>query len=238
MTDKKLAVVLLSGGLDSCVTVAVARRDYQLAFFHGNYGQRTVHRELRSFRELVKFFEPRTTFEAELNFLGHIGGSSLTDTHLPVPEDAVEPQGLPSTYVPFRNTIIIAAAVAWAEVIGAGAIFVGANLIDSPEYPDCRPEYYQAYEKLIELGTGPETHISLQTPLIHLDKAGIIRLGLQLEAPLELTWSCYQNENLACGRCSSCRLRLKGFAEVGVRDPIPYEAGDIHSEGKGRPGLY
>ena len=171
---------------------------------------------------MAKFFQPRAAFEAELNFLGHIGGSSLTDTHLPVPEDAVEPPGLPSTYVPFRNTIIIAAAVAWAEVIGARAIFVGANLIDSPGYPDCRPEYYQAYEKVIELGTGPDTHITLQTPLIHLDKAGIIRLGLELEAPLELTWSCYQNEELACGRCSSCRLRLKGFAEAGVADPIPY----------------
>ena len=222
MTGKKLAVVLLSGGLDSCVTAAVARQDYQLAFFHGNYGQRTVHRELCAFRELAKFFQPRAAFEAELNFLGQIGGSSLTDTHLPVPEAAVEPPGLPSTYVPFRNTIIIAAAVAWAEVIGAKAIFVGANLIDSPGYPDCRPEYYRAYEKLIELGTGLDTHITLHTPLIHLDKAGIVRLGLELEAPLELTWSCYQNDDLACGRCSSCRLRLKGFAEAGVADPIPY----------------
>lgn len=222
MTKRELAVVLLSGGLDSCVTAAVARQQHQLAFFHGNYGQRTVHRELRSFRDLVKFFQPRATFEAELNFLGHIGGSSLTDSHIPVPEDAGEPHGLPSTYVPFRNTIIIAAAVAWAEVIGAGAIFVGANLIDSPEYPDCRPEYYEAYQKVVELGTGLNTHITLQTPLIHLDKAGIVRLGLELGAPLELTWSCYQNEDLACGRCSSCRLRLKGFAQAGIEDPIPY----------------
>ncbi len=222
MTEKKLAVILLSGGLDSCVTAAVARQDYQLAFFHANYGQRTVHRELQAFRDLAVFFQPRYTFEAELNFLGHIGGSSLTDTNRSVPVDAIEPPGLPSTYVPFRNTIIIAAAVAWAEVISARAIFIGANLVDSPGYPDCRPEYYQAYEKLIELGTGPDTHITLQTPLIHLDKAGIIRLGLELGAPLELTWSCYQNEGLACGRCSSCRLRLKGFAAAGIKDPIPY----------------
>jgi 7-cyano-7-deazaguanine synthase len=222
MTDKELAVVLLSGGLDSCVAAAVASQTYTLALFHANYGQRTVRRELRAFRDLADFFQPRTTFEAELNFLGRIGGSSLTDTHLAVPEDSVEPQGLPSTYVPFRNTVIIAAAVAWAEVIGAGAIFIGANQIDSPGYPDCRPEYYQAYERLIELGTGPNTHITLQTPLIDLDKAGIVRLGLKLQAPLELTWSCYQNEDLACGRCSSCRLRLKGFAEARVKDPIPY----------------
>ena len=135
MTDRKLAVVLVSGGLDSCVTAAVARRDFQLAFFHANYGQRTVHRELRAFRELAVFFQPRYTYEAELNFLGHIGGSSLTDTHLPVPETAVEPPGLPSTYVPFRNTIIIAAAVAWAEVIGATAIFIGANMHRQPRLP-------------------------------------------------------------------------------------------------------
>jgi 7-cyano-7-deazaguanine synthase len=222
MTEKKLAVVLLSGGLDSCVTAAVARQDFNLAFFHANYGQRTIHRELQAFRDLTVFFRPCHPFEAELNFLGHIGGSSLTDTHLPVPEDAVESPGLPSTYVPFRNTIIIAAAVAWAEVIGAAAICVGANLIDSPGYPDCRPEYYEAYGKLIELGTGPNTHITIRTPLIHLDKAGIVRLGLELQAPLELTWSCYQNEDRACGRCSSCRLRLKGFAAAGVKDPIPY----------------
>jgi 7-cyano-7-deazaguanine synthase len=224
MTDRKLAVVLVSGGLDSCVTAAVARQDFTLAFFHANYGQRTVHRELRAFRDLAGFFQPRHTFEAELRFLGHIGGSSLTDTHLSVPQAAVEPPGLPSTYVPFRNTIIIAAAVAWAEVIGATAIFVGANIIDSPGYPDCRPEYYQAYYRLIELGTGPDTHITLRTPLIQLDKADIVRLGLALQAPLELTWSCYQNENRACGRCSSCRLRLHGFAAAGVTDPIPYEA--------------
>lgn len=227
MTDKKIAVVLLSGGLDSCVTAAVARREFNVAFFHANYGQRTVHRELQAFRKLAMFFQPRQTFEAELNFLGHLGGSSLTDSHLPVPETAVEPPGLPSTYVPFRNTIIIAAAVAWAEVIGAVAIFIGANMIDSPGYPDCRPEYYQTYERLIELGTGPDTHIALQTPLIHLDKADIVRLGLELQAPLELTWSCYQNEDRACGRCSSCRLRLKGFAQAGVKDPIPYESPEV-----------
>jgi 7-cyano-7-deazaguanine synthase len=222
MTEKKLAVVLLSGGLDSCVTASVARREFNLAFFHANYGQRTVHRELRAFHELALFFRPLYTFEAEMNFLGDIGGSSLTDLHLQVPEAANEPPGLPSTYVPFRNTIIIAAAVAWAEVIGASVIFIGANEIDGPGYPDCRPEYYQAYETLIELGTGPDTHITLQTPLIQLDKAAIVRLGLELLAPLELTWSCYQNEDQACGRCSSCRLRLQGFAKAGAKDPIPY----------------
>lgn len=224
MGEKNLAVVLVSGGLDSCVTAAVARRDFRLAFFHANYGQRTVHRELRAFRDLAVFYQPRHTFEAELNFLGHIGGSSLTDTHLQVPEADTESPGLPSTYVPFRNTIIIAAAVAWAEVIGARAIFIGANEIDGPGYPDCRPGYFQAFERLIALGTGPDTHITLETPLIQLDKADIVRLGLELQAPLDLTWSCYQNEDRACGRCSSCLLRLKGFAQAGVIDPILYES--------------
>jgi 7-cyano-7-deazaguanine synthase len=223
MTVRKLAVVLVSGGLDSCVTAAVARKDFDVAFFHANYGQRTGRRELRAFRELAGYFEPRHAFEAEFNFLGQMGGSSLTDTTLPVPEAPDEPPGLPSTYVPFRNTIIIAAAVAWAEVIGAAAIFIGANMIDGPGYPDCRPAYYQAYNRLIDLGTGPDTHITLHTPLIEMGKGDIVRLGLELQAPLELTWSCYQQEDRACGRCSSCRLRLQGFAEAGAQDPIPYE---------------
>ncbi|MBM4288017.1 MAG: 7-cyano-7-deazaguanine synthase QueC [Deltaproteobacteria bacterium] len=223
MSKKKVAVVLLSGGLDSCVTAAVAQRDFELALFHGNYGQRTVHRELRAFRELAVFFQTRHRLEAAMHFLKTIGGSSLTDDRLPIPEDLDDPPGLPLTYVPFRNTILLAAAVAWAEVIGASAIFIGANRIDSPGYPDCRPEYFEAYSRLIELGTGPNTHLEIHTPLIHLDKAGIVRLGLELHAPLELTWSCYQNEDRACGRCSSCRLRLRGFAQAGVKDPIPYE---------------
>jgi 7-cyano-7-deazaguanine synthase len=224
MGDKNLAVVLLSGGLDSCVAAAVAQRDYELALFHADYGQRTVRRELQAFREQAIFFQSRRLLEVDLNFLGAVGGSSLTDDSRPIPEGANEPPGLPPTYVPFRNTILIAAAVAWAEVMGATAIFIGANNIDSQGYPDCRPEYYEAYNRLIPLGTGPNAHIQIRTPLIRLDKAGIVRLGLEMQAPLELTWSCYQNEDRACGRCSSCRLRLKGFAEAGIKDPIPYES--------------
>jgi 7-cyano-7-deazaguanine synthase len=227
MGDKNLAVVLLSGGLDSCVAAAVARRDFELALFHADYGQRTGRRELQAFREQAVFFETRHYLEADLNFLGALGGSSLTDYSRPILAGDDEPPGLPPTYVPFRNTILIAAAVAWAEVIGATALFIGANELDSPGYPDCRPEYYTAYNRLIELGTGPNTHIEIHTPLIRLDKAGIVRLGLELQAPLELTWSCYQNEDRACGRCSSCRLRLKGFARAGVTDPISYESNQV-----------
>ena len=222
MTAIKRAIVLVSGGLDSCVTAAVAQQNYALAFFHADYGQRTLRRERRAFRDLAAYFQPEQTLEVDLAFLGALGGSSLTDMSLTVPLNKEASPGLPSTYVPFRNTILIAAAVAWAEVIGATVIFIGANLIDGPGYPDTRPEYYEAFERLIELGTGPETHIRLQTPLIHLDKAGIVRLGQELRAPFHLTWSCYQNEDLACGRCSSCRLRLQGFAQAGLKDPIPY----------------
>lgn len=218
-----LAVVMLSGGLDSCVTTAVARRDFEVALFHANYGQRTLARELAAFRALAAFWGVNRVLEADLSFLGRLGGSSLTDPGLPVPVGEEEPPGIPPTYVPFRNSIFLAAAVAWAEVLGAGAIFIGANILDNPGYPDCRPEYFTAYNRVIELGTRPETGIAIHTPLIHLDKAGIIRLGLELGAPVELTWSCYQNEDAACGRCSSCLLRLKGFAAAGISDPIKYQ---------------
>jgi 7-cyano-7-deazaguanine synthase len=219
---KSLAVVLASGGLDSCVTAAVARQHYDLALFHANYGQRTLARELQAFRSQAAFYRVTATLEVDLRYLGEIGGSSLTDYSQAVPTAEVESPGIPSTYVPFRNTNLLAAAVAWAEVIQAEALFIGANVLDNPGYPDCRPEYFQAFNQLIELGTRPETHILIHTPLIDLDKAGIVRLGLELGAPLDLTWSCYQDDVRACGQCSSCRLRLKGFATAGVTDPIPY----------------
>lgn len=220
---RSLAVVLASGGLDSCVAAAVARRDYDLALFHANYGQRTLRRELTAFRAQAAFYQAAATLEVDLNYLGEIGGSSLTELDLAVPTAEEEPPGIPSTYVPFRNTNLLAAAVAWAEVLGAEAVFIGANVLDNPGYPDCRPEYFEAFNRLIELGARPETRLAIHTPLIHLDKGGIVRLGLKLAAPLELTWSCYQNEIRACGRCSSCRLRLKGFAAAGLPDPIPYQ---------------
>ena len=152
-------MVLASGGLDSCVTAAVARRDFDLALFHANYGQRTLTRELQAFRAQAAFYQVASTLEVDLNYLGEIGGSSLTDFDRAVPTDEVEPPGIPSTYVPFRNTNLLAAAVAWAEVLGAEAVFIGANVLDNPGYPDCRPEYFEAFNRLIELGTRPETHL-------------------------------------------------------------------------------
>ncbi len=223
MKPRPLAVVLLSGGLDSCVAAAVAREDHELAFCHANYGQRTLTRELTAFRAQAAFFGVKLIQEVDLAFLGRIGGSSLTDLKQTVPPGAEESPGIPSTYVPFRNSLFLATAVAWAEVLGAEAVFIGANVLDNPGYPDCRPAYFEAFNRLIELGTRPETHIHIKTPLIHLDKGGIVRLGLSLQAPLELTWSCYVQEEKACGRCSSCLLRLRGFAATGVPDPIDYD---------------
>jgi 7-cyano-7-deazaguanine synthase len=223
MTAKPTAVILASGGLDSCVAAALARRDYRLALCHANYGQRTVARELKAFREQAAFFGVNLTLEVDLSFLGQIGGSSLTDTHLAVPPSAEEGSGIPSTYVPFRNSLLLAVAVAWAEVLGATAVFIGANILDNPGYPDCRPAFFEAFNRVIALGTRPETHVDIKTPIIHLDKAGIVRLGLELGAPFELSWSCYVNDEVACGRCSSCALRLKGFAAAGAVDPIPYQ---------------
>lgn len=229
MSDRPVAVILASGGLDSCVAAAWAARDFELAFFHADYGQRTLTRERAACRAQAAHFQVRRLLEVDLGFLGRLGGSSLTDPRLPVPQSADEPPGLPSTYVPFRNALLLAAATAWAEVLHAAAVVIGANILDNPGYPDCRPEFFQAFEKVMELGTGPDTHLKILTPLIDLDKAGIIRLGLELQAPLHLTWSCYQENLLACGRCSSCRLRLKGFAAAGVTDPIRYAPGGRHA---------
>jgi len=229
MRTKPRAVVLLSGGLDSCVAAAVARRKFEPAFCHANYGQRAVGRELEAFRALAAFYEVNQLLTVDLTFLGEMGGSSLTDVRQAVPTGSEEPPGIPSTYVPFRNSLFLAAAVAWGEVLGAEAVFIGANVLDNPGYPDCRPAYFEAFNRVIALGTRPETHIRLETPLINLDKAGIVRLGLELGAPLHLTWSCYLNEDRACGRCSSCRLRLKGFAGAGAADPISYQPDNYSS---------
>jgi 7-cyano-7-deazaguanine synthase len=222
MNTRPVAIILASGGLDSCVAAAMAQKEYDLAFCHANYGQRTVERELRAFRAQAAFFGVGHILEADLSFLGRIGGSSLTDSSLAVPTEAEESAEIPTTYVPFRNSLFLATATSWAEVLGAHAIFIGANVLDNPGYPDCRPEYFDAFSRVIALGTRPDSHIEIKAPLIYLDKAGIVRLGLELAAPLSLTWSCYVNDDQACGRCSSCVLRLKGFAANGVPDPIPY----------------
>jgi 7-cyano-7-deazaguanine synthase len=225
---KELAVVLVSGGMDSCVTAAIANEQYRLALLHVNYGQRTEERELRAFNEIADFYKAEKRLTVSIEHLKVIGGSALTDTSIPVPEivprpSSLLPPGVPSTYVPFRNAHLLSIATSWAEVIGATKIFIGAVEEDSSGYPDCRETFYQAFNKAIEMGTRPETRIEIKTPLIHMRKSEIVKKGVELDAPLHLTWSCYQASEKACGKCESCALRLKGFREAGLLDPIPYE---------------
>jgi 7-cyano-7-deazaguanine synthase len=223
MAGRPQAVVLVSGGLDSCVCVADAARTHALALLHVGYGQRTAARERRAFTAIADHYGAARRLVVDLTHLAAIGGSSLTDTALPVEEGLPVPRGgVPSTYVPFRNANLLGIGVSWAEVIGADALFIGAVAEDSSGYPDCRPEFYAAYQAVVDAGTKPSTRIALHTPLIDLDKAAIVRRGMALGAPLALTWSCYQREDAACGRCESCRLRLRGFATAGFDDPIAY----------------
>jgi 7-cyano-7-deazaguanine synthase len=220
--DRPIAVVLVSGGLDSCVTAAIAAREYRLAFLHLNYGQRTEARERKAFHDLADAFGVIDRLDVSVPHFAQIGGSSLTDPDMPVtPADLTNPH-IPSSYVPFRNANILAIAVSWAEVIGARRLFIGAVAEDGSGYPDCRPEFFEAFNRVIAVGTKPETHISIETPLLRLRKSEIVRQGLALGAPLDKTWSCYQSEGLACGVCDSCALRLRGFQEAGMEDPIPY----------------
>jgi len=217
--SKALAVVLASGGMDSCTAAAWASRRYGLAMLHVNYGQRTEAKEWECFKKITAHFRAEKSLVVSAPHLAAIGGSSLTDRRIPVPPDD-RPGEIPSTYVPFRNANLLAIAASWAETIGAARLVIGAVEQDAPGYPDCRPAFYEAANRLIELGTRPETHIRVETPLIAMKKADVIRLGLQLGAPYELTWSCYQSEAAPCRNCASCRRREEAFREAGVPDPL------------------
>jgi 7-cyano-7-deazaguanine synthase len=221
---KPLAVVCVSGGMDSAVTAAIAAATHRLAFLHANYGQRTEARELASFERLAAHMGAEARLAIDLTTLRAIGGSSLTDRSIPVREGNPEPGVIPTSYVPFRNAHLLAAATSWAETLGAEALFIGAVWEDSSGYPDCRPEFYRAFEDVIRQGTRPETRIRIETPLIQMTKEQIVRRGVELGVPFELTWSCYQSEDAACGACESCVLRLRGFAAAGAADPIPYRS--------------
>jgi 7-cyano-7-deazaguanine synthase len=223
LINKNIAVVAVSGGMDSCVTAASANENFELAFAHINYGQRTEKRELQAFNDLADYFRIKKKLVIDYTHLSKIGGSSLTDKNISVTQANLNSKTVPSSYVPFRNANILSACVSWAEVLNAKAIFIGAVYEDSSGYPDCRPEFFSSFEKMIELGTKPETKIKIETPIIHLSKAEIVKKGIELNAPLQLTWSCYQNEDKACGVCDSCALRLRGFQLAGVEDPIPYK---------------
>jgi 7-cyano-7-deazaguanine synthase len=224
--DTQRAVVLLSGGMDSCVCAALAARDYDAAGLHISYGQRTEEREREAFSAICDRLGISRRLVVQNQALAAIGGSALTDPGIEVPESpalahGISGQDIPITYVPFRNAHFLSVAVSWAEVLGAGKIYIGAVEQDSSGYPDCRPAYYQAFNQVIKLGT-KEGQIEIVTPLIQMRKFEIIRLGLELGAPLDLTWSCYSREDRACGVCDSCVLRLRAFCEAGSVDPIPY----------------
>jgi 7-cyano-7-deazaguanine synthase len=221
--EKTRAVVLLSGGMDSCVCAALAARDHDAAAVHVSYGQRTEARERRAFEAICDRLGIRSRLIVRDEALRMIGGSALTDASIAVPESRAIGAGVPVTYVPFRNAHFLAVAVSWAEVLGAEQVYVGAVEPDSSGYPDCRPAYYRAFNEVVKTGTKDGT-IRVVTPLIALRKAGIVTLGLELGVPFDLTWSCYQREDRACGVCDSCVLRLRAFREAGAEDPIPYAA--------------
>lgn len=224
MKANNLAIILVSGGMDSCVTAAIAKQENdEIAFLHVSYGQRTERRERQAFNDIADFYAAEKRLEVSIEYLAKIGGSSLTDANIEVAEAKLESTEIPTSYVPFRNANMLAIATSWAEVLRANKIYVGAVAEDSSGYPDCRPEFYTAFERTIDVGTKPETRIEIVTPIIHLSKAEIVRKGIESNAPLHLSWSCYRNENAACGACDSCALRLRGFERAGAVDPITYK---------------
>ena len=217
------AVCLVSGGLDSCVTAAIASKKVQrLAFLHAIYGQRTADRELKAFQKIADFFNATASLVVDLTYLKKIGGSALTNTTIPLPNGEYNRKEIPISYVPFRNANLLSVAASWAEAIGLNQIYIGAVEEDSSGYPDCRREFFSHFNKVIDVGTKPETNVKICTPLIQMSKAQIVLKGIELNAPLDLTWSCYQNNKNACGECDSCLLRLRGFEQAGIPDPIPY----------------
>lgn len=223
ISDGSAAIVLVSGGMDSCVSAAIADRENdELAFLHISYGQLTERRERKAFNDIADHYGVQTRLDVSIEYLANIGGSSLTDENIAVSEADLSSKEIPTSYVPFRNANMLSIATSWAEVIGATTIYIGAVAEDSSGYPDCRPEFFEAFQETIKTGTKPETHIEIRTPIIHLSKAEIVKKGVELNAPLHLTWSCYRSEEVACGTCDSCALRLRGFEQAGVRDPIAY----------------
>lgn len=223
MCRRNLAVVLVSGGMDSCVTASIASIDHALCFLHVNYGQRTQKREEKAFNDLCDFFQPLKKLVIDISYLEKIGGSALTDKNIDVPtERDIKKDMIPITYVPFRNAHFLSMAVSWAEVVGACRVYIGAVEEDSSGYPDCREDFYKAFQMAINKGT-KEGNIKIETPIIHKSKAEIVKIGNHLGSPFNLTWSCYKEEDEACGVCDSCVLRLKAFKEAGMTDPIKYK---------------
>ena len=221
--NRKKAVCIMSGGMDSTLSAYMMRdAGYEIIAVHFNYEQNTQKKELESFYNITKALNITTKYVLDLDFFKQLGASALTDSSIAVPTGGVE-EGVPVTYVPFRNGIFLSMAAAIAEKEGASVLSIGVVEEDSSGYPDCREDYIKAMQNAINLGTKEETKIEIKMPLVHLKKSQIVEEALKRSVPLELTWSCYKNEERACGVCDSCRLRLKGFQEAGVSDPIAYE---------------
>ena len=219
----KKAVCILSGGMDSTLSSYIAKNDnYEIIPVHFNYGQRTQDRELKAFRDVCKKLNLENIYEIDIPFFTQIGASALTDDKIDVPVDGIEP-GVPITYVPFRNGIFLSIATAIAEKEGASALFIGVVEEDSSGYPDCTDLFINKMAGAINEGTKKETKLEIITPLVTLSKEEIVKKAIELDVPLEVTWSCYKEEELACGVCDSCRLRLNGFKKAGIEDKIPYK---------------
>ena len=221
-TNKK-AVCIMSGGMDSTLSAYMMKKEgYEIIAVHFNYDQRTQTKELECFENISASLHVKQKYILDLDFFKQLGASALTDQNIEVPTNGIQ-EGVPVTYVPFRNGIFLSMAAAIAEKEGAQVISIGVVEEDSSGYPDCREEYIKAMQNAINLGTKEETNIEIKMPLVHLKKSQIVQEALKLDVPLELTWSCYKNEDKACGVCDSCRLRLNGFQMAGTTDPIPYE---------------
>lgn len=220
---RKKAIVLVSGGMDSALTAAYALRKYNSAFLHINYGQRTEKRELKAFNDISDYYGIAERLVIDFKHLKIIGGSSLTDRKIKVSKGNLASQDIPSSYVPFRNANILAAAVSWAEVIGAEKVFIGAVEEDSSHYPDCRKKFFEAFKIMIKLGVRPDTDIGIETPVINFSKKDIVKKSIAMGVPLHLSWSCYKSSIVACGECDSCLIRQRGFQEAGYQDPIKYK---------------
>ncbi|MDQ1325492.1 MAG: 7-cyano-7-deazaguanine synthase [Campylobacterota bacterium] len=220
---KEKAVCIISGGMDSALSAKIAQKEgYEIIALHFNYAQRTQTKELECFRYIARDVDAVCSYEIDLDFFKQIGASALTDNNIAVPTGGLE-EGVPVTYVPFRNGIFLSIAAAIAEKHGATALFIGVVEEDSSGYPDCTEAYIEQMQKAINLGTKKETNLEIKMPLVRLNKTQIVQKALDLGVPLEHTWSCYQSEEKACGVCDSCRLRLRGFENAGVSDPIAYQ---------------
>ncbi len=222
MVKQDMAIVLISGGISSCLTVAMALKRYELAFLHLSYGQKTEKRELKAYKDLASFFKVKKRLVASVKYLKDIGGSSLTDKKINISKASIHSNGIPSSYVPFFNSNLVAIAVSWAEVLNIGKIFIGVNWETSKKYPDCTGRYFNMIRKVISEGTKPSTSISVETPLLNTRKKDVILKSKELNLPLHLTWSCYKNNDIACGECEGCHERLRAFKKAESFDPLEY----------------